>query len=560
MAGPSTRPSPPRWLHWLEHPLTWAGAVLVLTTWPEAGGWGRLLADPLGEGSNHLWMFWRALERLGGRTGALANAPLGLDLPLMDPVNLPWFALGAGLGPEWGWRTMVWGNLALALGGGFVLARCFVGRRAATVGMVALGSAPVLGGLVDFGITEGWPLGWFALHLALLVRHGRSGRAQDALLAGVCLGMVALSGWYHAAYGLVLTAGAVPVLVAVYRRPGLIWQGGVALAMVLPSLLRFLEVRERWTPRLRAPAPGPPGPRPDWGELPVFGADLLTFVVPHPEAVHPSKATYLGLLVLGLAGVGLVRRRAARWLVALAAVFLVLALGYWPTAGGHSPGIPGPAKLMVEAVPALLGMSHWHRAAAPAAVLLAVAAAMGAVPIVRRRGGGALLCALLLVDHLAGSPTAWPRSTTPLELPPSLAELPGPGGLIQLPFDNGRRPFSDEPPRLYQRWQVLHGRAISENYEGMDALLATSALVAHLDETCSVSTTLPPYYQPPPAMRGLGPPAELARERAALREVGLRWLVLHRQRCRTPAKAIRATEALLGPRQDLAGGDALWEL
>ncbi len=553
-------------LRLLDHHLVWAGVVLVLGMVSATAGPDALVADPLGEGANHLWMFWRARLRLLGHTAPVANLPVGVDIPLMDPVNLPAYALGAVAGPAAGWRALVLANLALAMAGGHALARAFVGPRAATVAMVAAGTAPFLAGVMDFGITESWPLGCFGLHLALLLRHARTGRPRDALLAGLCLGLVALSGWYHAFFGLVFTAVTVPVLGAVAwrrgaRRPGLIWQGLVAAVLVAPALWRFLAVRERWTPRMRLPAPGPPGPRPDWGELPVFGADLLTFVLPHPAAVHPSKATYLGLVLLALAAVGVGRRWAARWLVLASLPFVALAAGYWPTAGGVALGIPGPAKLLVEAVPALLGLSHWQRALGPATVLLAGAAAVGAVPIVRRRGGVFVLCAAIVADAGWGGATAWPRSTTPLVLPASLAALPpGPGGLVQLPFDNGRRPFSDEPPRIYQRWQVLHGRPISENYEGVDALLARSALVAHLDEACSVATTLPPYYQPPPEMRGLGAPADLEGELAALRAAGLRWLVLHRDRCRTPAKAIRRIEGLLGPRQDVGEGDALWSL
>ena len=135
-----------------------------------------------------------------------------------------------------------------------------------------------------------------------------------------------------------------------------------------------------------------------------------------------------------------------------------------------------------------------------------------------------------------------------------------PGGLLQIPFDNGRRPFTDEPPRLYQQWQVIHGRAISENYEGVDVLLDTVPTVAFIDEACSVATTLPPYYQPRPEMRGQGEPTDLPGDLAGLRAAGLRWLVLHRDRCRTPAKAIRRIEGMLGPRRDLPGGDALWDL
>lgn len=556
---PPTEATSASGLRWLASPWLWAFLVMAVVL---AGGDPLALqADPLGEGSNHLWMFWRALERMGGRTGALANVPVGLQLPLMDPVNLPAFSALGWVHPALGWRAMEAWNVGLAMAGCYALARPFTSQSGAVVAMVAGGSAPFLAGVMDFGITESWPLGWFGLHAACLVRYSREGDVRHAIVAGLCLGMVALSGWYHAVYGLVFELVWVPALLWRSRRLGLLWQGGLALVMTLPSLWAFLPVRGQWAPRLRWPAPGPPGPRPDWAELPVFGADLLTFVVPHPAAVHPSKSTYLGLVVLVLAVVGVVRRRSARWLVLGAVPFLVLALGYWPTVGGVAMGVPGPARALVHAVPALLGMSHWQRAVGPAVVLLAAAAGVGAGPWVRRHPAVlALVCSALMMDGIWGGGTAWPRTVAPLELPASLAAVAEPGGLLQIPFDNGRRPFTDEPPRLYQQWQVIHGRAISENYEGVDVLLDTVPTVAFIDEACSVATTLPPYYQPRPEMRGQGEPTDLPGDLAGLRAAGLRWLVLHRDRCRTPAKAIRRIEGMLGPRRDLPGGDALWDL
>ena len=36
-------------------------------------------------------------------------------------------------------------------------------------------------GVVDFGITESWTVGWLALHVALLLRYARTGGARWAV-------------------------------------------------------------------------------------------------------------------------------------------------------------------------------------------------------------------------------------------------------------------------------------------------------------------------------------------------------------------------------------------
>ncbi len=531
----------------------------VATLWPVLPGVDVVVGDPLGETDNHLWMLWRAAR--GG--GVVGNLPVGVDLPLMDPVNLPPYALGALVGPAVGWALLRAWNVGLAMAGGYALARCFAPARAAWVGMVALGVTPFLAGVMDFGITESWPLGWLALHAALLVQHARHGGRGKALAAGVALGMVALSGWYHAFFGLVLEAMLVPALLWRHRRPGTVLQGLAALGMALPSFVDLLARADQWSPRWRPPSPGPPGPRADWAELPVYGTDLLTFLLPHPDAVHPSKSVYVGGVVVLLAAWGLVRRpRVAGPLLALAGPFFLLALGYWPTVAGKALGFPGLPWLVVEVAPPMNGLSHWHRAVAGGLPFVAAAAAVGAAALSEKRVWILLFCGLVTADAVGFGGTAWPRSTTPLDAPASLRELPGAGGVVQLPFDNGRVPFSAEPARIYQRWQVVHERSIAENYEGQDAVLVRSRLVAAADARCLVSSTLPPYYQPPPEMRDPEPPTgeALAAERAWLRAGGLAWIVVHRARCRTPAPAIQLLDRLLGPGTHHADGDVSWAL
>ena len=66
-----------------------------------------------------------------------------------------------------------------------------------------------------------------------------------------------------------------------------------------------------------------------------------------------------------------------------------------------------------------------------------------------------------------------------------------------------------------------------------------------------------------PSMRELEPlhdPEAIAAERQQLQQWGYRWLILHRSRCRVPARAIPALTTMLGEGTPLSNGDLLWEL
>ena len=555
--------APPKWTSILA-PLAGGALLLVGSAWPSGAPWRALVGDPLGETDNHWWMFWLHTRTLLGEEAVLANAPDGVGVPLMDLVNLPLWLMGWPLGPLLAWNLLIVANLVLALAGGWVLGGAVGGRTGAWVGMAGLGTAPFLFGVVDFGISESWPVGWLALHLAALLRHARTGSKESALAAGFSLGAFALSGWYHALFGLIAEAVVVPALLLRARRPGLVLQGGLALAMVLPSFLRFQGQLGLWSHRWMKPSPGPPGPREDWATLPVFGTDLLNLLRPDLGSVHPSKAVYLGSILLLLVLWGLVRapRRAAPWLLG-AVPLLLLALGYWPALAGKALGFPGLAYGLVSLVPELAGLSHWHRAVGGALPFVVAAAACGAATLPQRSWLGPALAVLIAVDGTLLGQSAWPRTTIEPVLPEVITALEGEGGIIQLPFDNDRQLFADDPARLYNRWQVLHGRQVAENYEGMDALLARSTLVAAANDACWNKSTLPPYYAPPPEMRDLDFPSDAAlieEDRAQLRAWGYRYIVLHRSRCRLLAKPIQGLDRVLGTGERVGDDGLIWEL
>jgi hypothetical protein len=561
-------PSPPK--------AAWTvGLALVsaaLFTWPLVLRPFAIYGHPHGETDNHLWMFWRATRQLVG-SGPVANLPEGLPLPLMDPINLPLALPGFLVDPALGYGGLVMGNVLLGMVAGYFLARQLVGPRAAWVAMVAIGCSPFLSGAMEFGITESWPVWALAAHLGFLLRYARGEGAgwRDALAAGLCLGAFALSGWYHAFFGLLVEAVIAPWLAWRHRRwKGVLGQGALAALLVLPALLRFLAIRALWTGRWHLPGSVPRAHLDHWRWLRNYGTDLLNLVLPSLEPAPISLSVYLGLGATVLALLGWWwRRRALTPFLLATLVLLTLALGHWVRVGGEvlivaGHPVPGPARLLVQLVPPLVGLSHWHRAVGPATVLLGLMAAVGAQRLIAGRSWRALLLvSLLLAESLFLGQTRWPRSVYTSELPSIYEALEAPGAVLELPFDNGRVPFSQTPARLLNRWQVFHGRPVAENYEGRDAILALNRLAAVADRYCGVPPTRPPHELPPPSMLHAAPLEEdgaLAGEVRGLSVAGFTWVVLHRDRAKTPDRAQALLERALGV-PDLRRGEAVaWRI
>ncbi len=539
-----------------------AALGIALFTWPALPTLATaLLGHPFAEVDNHLWMAW-----FGGHADAPArDLPVGFDLPLMDPVNLLWWAPGALLGPVFAYNLAIVGNLALAALGGWVLARELTGSRAAAlVGMVATAFSPFLGGVIEFGLSEAWPVGWLALHAALLLRYARTGALRDALGAAATLGALLLSGWYHAAFALPAELGLGLWVLA--RRPAgasrlatigvLLAQGIVA---TLPSWPRLAETRALaaiWAPRLSGLTR--PQAYADWDGNPRFGTDLLNLVLPRPDEIPTARTVYVGVVVLALALVAL-RRRSGWALWALAVPLWVLALGHWLRVGGvpvYDLG-PLPAGWLVGTFEAARGLSHWFRAAGPATVFVGAAAAVGTSVVLdslRRRFGwgpraivafGALLAGLVLTDAIALAPTPWPRVTYVPDPPPALLDLPRAGALLQLPFDEGRGLDGIASRRVYDQWQVFHGRSIAEHYEGLDALLHANATVADWQRACARAAPRPV-------------PLTLAEDLHTLRDLGVAYVVAHPPYAKTGC--VDTIESHLGEPVVVTDRAVVWDL
>ena len=519
-----------------------ATAAIVAATWPLAVRPGELLGHALGETDNHVWMLWRQLELWAGR-GPVANLPDGLPIPYMDVVNLPLALPTAFFDVALAYNQVLVLNLALAFWGAWALARELgASPRAALTAGVGCATAPFLGGVTDFGITESLPVGWIGLHTAWLLAWGRTGRLRYAIGAGVALAAFVLAGWYHAVFGLVVEAVVAPWVLFRYGRPlGVLAQGLGAAIVVVPRLLAFLEVRSFWASRWREPGGEPPALVHAWRELPVAGTDALNLVLPALESVQISKAVYIGSILIVLASIA-GRRAALCWAVALP--LWVLALGHWVRVGGHVLG-PGPARWLTDSVPSLQGLSHWHRAAGPAVVFVAAAAALG-VERIRWRGLAWLAPALVVLDSLGFSQTPWPRPMHAVDAPAAYATLDAPGAAVLLPFDNGRREFTDDVPRIYNRWQPELDRPVSENYEGPDALLTANGLIAEADRRCGVKPTVPRSWRKRADPPELDTVAQRRQAHDELAELGIRYVLMHRDRAETPERAEKLLVLVLG--------------
>ncbi|MCB9742205.1 MAG: hypothetical protein H6741_18570 [Alphaproteobacteria bacterium] len=548
-----------------------AWGLLALALLVSVWGWPlaptQLLGHPAGELSNHLAMLWRAGAQLQGVEGPLGNLPEGSGIPLMDPINLPLYLAGAWLHPALGYGLMVCADLALAGLGAAALARALGGSRVAALTAAVAGlSAPFLSGVVSFGITESLPVGWLGLHLAAAIRAAERGDWRWWGASGLALAAFTLAGWYHAVFAVPVELGLLLWLAVRRDLRGLaggLAQGLLAAALLVPRLLQHLAAREVWADRWHPPALPPEGAELAWRHTPAWGADLLNLGLPSLAEVPVSKSVYIGVVVIALAAIA---GRRARLALGLAAPLLLLSLGLWLRVGGQAiaPGIGLPARWLTALLPPLEGLSHWHRALGPATVLLAAAAGLGAERLAERRPALAwALPLLVLFDATAFSQTPWPRSLVSAEPPAAYAALQGEGGLVELPFDNAGGEFDEGERRIYERWQARHGHAIAENYEGPDALLRRSRLIAAADGLCGLSFTGPRAWRPPQDLRRPEALVDEAALRGAVKqlgELGVGWVALHRGRARTPEPAAALLRRALGAPVASEGGVEIFQV
>lgn len=309
-----------------------------------------------------------------------------------------------------------------------LLARCLTGSVAA--GLVA-------GTLAAFGshqMSHVYHLnllstGWLALLLIGLERlAGRPGPGA-VVLTGVSFALSAQSSGYYAVAAALLPLGFLAFRGRELIRPRALLASLCAAALgallTAPYLVAFGEVRERDSLRR------PPGMSRNMAFQPDRDLSSQGYLYGSVLGAEGERL-FPGLLAIGLAAAGLVRRRPhAGFYAAATAGLLVVSLGPELRAGGVSLPLPYAALF---AIPPLDSMRHPYTFAAIATMTLAVLAGIGLAPLAaRRRCLGPLAVAFALAETLAPGPAT---RDVPAGVPAVYQRLAGlePGPALEVPL------------------------------------------------------------------------------------------------------------------------------
>ncbi|NOY25674.1 MAG: hypothetical protein GXP62_07350 [Oligoflexia bacterium] len=511
----------------------------LLLLWPlPLVGSVDVLAAPGFEAASHIWGLWAAAQLhqpLVLHTDLLAW-PDGITLVLVDPINIPAFALGDAIaGPALGFNLVAWSSLVIAgLAGALLAVEVQASPR---VGALAAMCAPALVSAPGAGLTEELALGWVGLQLALLLRFRRTARPAAGIAAGLCLGACAWAG----PYALLLAAlvDGVVGLASLRERKrllGLLAIGGLGLCLAMPVILA-ISGRTATQPGGLARAAMPvldEGPDRFRGGL-MSGLDLLDAWLPAPltgGVPEISHTGYLGIVVLAAAIFAVIRQRNLWPWLAGAVALSALALGPHLVLGGHAlrlGGRPllGPAGLLVLVLPAAARLTRWYRAAPVASLLLAPLAARA---VLGRPRAATLLCVGILLDTLLLAPLPWPLPHTPLPhraiwSQPLDAEA---GAILELPLTTSGTPPTGRWRDAGPLAQTLHKRSSSASMMGLPpagAARAGQRIVQKLLRTGRLSGT----------------------DRGALRRSGFRLVALRTTYLQMGPQAARRLDDCLGP-------------
>jgi len=361
---------------------------------------------------------------------------------------------------------------------------------------------------------------WLPLVVLFAVRFSRSGKTRDALLAGLFFVLAFAACGYHGVIALAVLPPA--FLVLLWGRWRLLPKAALATALagltLLPLYLmhsRALDA-EQYTRRV--------------DETIHYSASLEAFLAtsagnrvygPITGAVRPRGAYNLfpGLIVpgLGLAGAFVLwrqRRRPSREAVALAVMAFVAALvamGPLMRGFGHDLG-PGLWALLRATVPVFEKIRVTSRAGIFVALPLAMLAAKG-LNLLRPRPLAVAVVGVVGLAETLIAPIPMPGWTKVIDTrnePPAvyrwLAEQPDRDPIVHLPMFDGRaffrRPAFHES--VYMAYSTLHWRPMVNGYAGIE-----------------------PRGYVRIRQRMMSFPSEEFLD--LLREVGVRYIVVHRQ-------------------------------
>ncbi len=528
----------------------WATLALIVLAplglaWPLPLVFGTdLLGWRYQEAGVHAWGLWAALvERSPVVVDTkLAAWPDGVRFVLVDPANLPSFALGSLWSVAAGYNLVLYSGLVLAGVGCALLARRAGGAPwlGALVGM----ACPTLLACTFEGTTEAFVVGWVAIHLALLLGFLDGRGWWWGLGALAALAAAGHAGPYNGVWAGLLDLGV--LLAAVVARR---WKrAGLTVAVLVGGFFACLPLA--WatlTQRLdtmsgsgaRAGLPPVWEEERNWRGLLHHGADLLDPWLPmqltggRPDMSHTA---YLGLATLLFAVVALARnRRLWPWLAG-ALAFAFLSLGPWLYVRGQAVQlgdgvVMAPAGWLMAAVPSFFGrLTRWDRAGAVASFLLAPLVAQWAVGVGRRvwvTGGAVAL--VVVADLLLCAPLAWPLHHGPFPDVNPLLALDGVGAVLELPHVTPR----PAPGQLGWRDQTT----LAQMQHGQPTALTSTLLAAHQPGELVLDATW--------SLRVAGSVDEDVRAR--LLEDGFTHLLLHLPFYTQPVKQAHWLAACFGP-------------
>jgi hypothetical protein len=549
--------------------------LAAVVTFPMLGSPGsRVVGSGDVDVWNHAWgpwWWWDALSRGGlpWETRLLAY-PKGGVLWFIDPVLA---AAGAPLvplvGPTAAYNLVVFGYVAFASWAGARLARSLgVEGPARLVASAALAGSAWMVCEIHNGISEAFDIGFVALALAWTEDAARGSGPRAWAKAGLGIGLAAVASPYLGlGAGLYALVRGLPAI----RRA---WLGAiVAVVVAAPPALGLRA-------QLHSEAAIIKHPESMNDQLAMHNAvDPRTFLAPlgfrsvDLSAEGFEHSMYLGLLALALAAVGAWRMRrgtgeGARawlsapgpWVAAAALVSLIFALGpylfwdgAWATAHGARLRLPWWA---IQRLAPGLAVTHPLRLAVPALAAVAGLAAVGAARLAPGRRALAL-AGLVLLDGLLLSGAPWPLATADARPPEALAALarpagapPGEAAVLDLPTDVGATMATSR----YLWWQAFHGHPI---VYGPDARASTSPLIHDpAFRTLAAAST----RRSDEAHRlQLGGASDRAATRS-LRDIGIRWVVVHHDLDPAAGEKLRAIlEPELGP-GTRTGDTEVWDL
>lgn len=540
----------------------------------------------------HVWTLWlgRTLLREEGRLWGpvdLINHPVGMRFYVIEPLG----ALVAALLPL-GSLPLVANLLALVnllllgLCAGFAVEQAGGDRWAGHLGaLLALGCSATAF-VVHLGVGELQHLFLLPLVLGLLLRLRERPGPGGAIALGLAVGVAVACGLY---LGLMAAQAALLgglVLLAQGPRRGrlLLALLGAAVLAALLALPVLAGLRENWsglhdafdrdTRLLRFQGTPLDGVG--------FRQDLLGALVPlGPPATMPTPAyyggQYLGPVLLGLAGLGLLRRpRAGLVLLLPALAAFLLSLGTRPVWGGAELPFPEgqalPYAWLKHLLAAIAAAPH-HPSRFSILTAMALAAlgglAVAGLPGWRRPALGLLLGLGAFLDLGLRVPGALPLPTS--RQPPMSALVAAiraePGPVLDLSYALRR----DIDLKNRTAWfQLGHGQPTQA--------VPIAQLDALAPEGAARALALP-LLQDLRALHGAREEAHLPGDYdvdlALLREDGFRWLLLYgspdvrpqaifkpgeRRREGPPRGPLAALDALLGPPAVLEDAAAAWRI